>query len=486
MRLMRIGDRDAETPRRRRRRPTLRPQRRRHRHRPDVLGGRPSRRIAAALEAGTLPEIDISGRRIGAPIARPSAVICIGQNYAAHAAESGAAAPTQPIIFLKTPNTITGPYDPIGIPPRATTFDWEVELGVVIGARAAYLESPEAAAEVIGGYLVANDLSERDYQTVHSGGQWSKGKVVKDSMPLGPCLVTADAIDPHRLRLASWVNGEPRQDSNTSDMIFPVEDIVWRLSQYMRLEPGDVISTGTPQGRRPLRPLPLPRTRGCLRGRDRGTRSTAAGLLPGRRSRRDRRRPPPRLTGRRPSACDVDLHHPTPERKPHSMSTISEFAGLTALVTGGASGIGRAVTELLLDGGANVAVLDLNPAGAPDGALGLACDVSDRASVAAAVEAAAAEFGGIDIVVNNAGIGAQGQVDANDDAEWERVLSVNVVSVARVTAAALPYLRRSEHAADRQHLVGRRHCGTARPCPLLGEQGSDLLDDAGHGRRPRP
>ncbi|WP_453985904.1 SDR family NAD(P)-dependent oxidoreductase [Brevibacterium casei] len=125
----------------------------------------------------------------------------------------------------------------------------------------------------------------------------------------------------------------------------------------------------------------------------------------------------------------------------------AEFSGLTAIVTGGASGIGRAVAELLLEGGANVAVLDLNPTDAPDEALGLRCDVSDRASVDAAVEAAAQEYGGIDIVINNAGIGAQGQVDANDDDEWDRVLSVNVVSVARVTAAALPHLRRSEHAA---------------------------------------
>lgn len=125
----------------------------------------------------------------------------------------------------------------------------------------------------------------------------------------------------------------------------------------------------------------------------------------------------------------------------------AEFSGLTAIVTGGASGIGRAVAELLLEGGANVAVLDLNPTGAPEQALGLRCDVSDRASVDAAVEAAAQEYGGIDIVINNAGIGAQGQVDANDDDEWDRVLSVNVVSVARVTAAALPHLRRSAHAA---------------------------------------
>lgn len=129
------------------------------------------------------------------------------------------------------------------------------------------------------------------------------------------------------------------------------------------------------------------------------------------------------------------------------MSTPQEFAGLTAIVTGGASGIGRSVTETLLASGANVAVLDLNPDGAPDGALALQCDVSDRASVDAAVETTAAEYDGIDIVINNAGIGAQGQVDANDDAEWNRALNVNVVSVARVTAAALPHLRRSPHAA---------------------------------------
>ena len=198
-------------------------------------------RVAPALDEGSLPTIDVEGQRIGAPITRPSAVICIGQNYVEHAAESGDPAPEQPIIFFKTPNTITGPYDAIGIPPRAKKFDWEVEL-------AAYLESKEEALGVVGGYLTANDLSERDYQALHSGGQWSKGKCVKDSMPLGPVLVTADSIDAHDLGLFSWVNGEPRQGSSTSDMIFPVEEIVFRLSQYMQLEPGDIISTGTPKG----------------------------------------------------------------------------------------------------------------------------------------------------------------------------------------------------------------------------------------------
>jgi 2,4-diketo-3-deoxy-L-fuconate hydrolase len=204
--------------------------------------------VAEALSNNSLPEVSIEGLRIGAPISAPSAVICIGQNYAAHAAESGADAPEQPIIFFKTPNTICGPFDAVGIPPQAQKFDWEVELCVVIGTEAAYLESREQARSVIGGFLVANDLSEREYQAEHSGGQWSKGKCIKDSMPLGPFLVTADAIDPQSVRISSWVNGEQRQDSNTSDMIFPVDDLVWRLSQYMQLEPGDIISTGTPEG----------------------------------------------------------------------------------------------------------------------------------------------------------------------------------------------------------------------------------------------
>ncbi|MCQ9367119.1 fumarylacetoacetate hydrolase family protein [Brevibacterium sp. 91QC2O2] len=205
-------------------------------------------RVAAALESGSLPVIDVAGQRIGAPIAAAGSVICIGQNYAEHAAESGDNPPESPIIFFKTPNTVTGPYDAVGIPPQAQKFDWEVELCVVIGKQVEYLTNTDDALDAIAGYMVANDLSERDYQQTYSGGQWAKGKCVKDSMPVGPVLVTADAIDPHNLNLSSRVNGEPRQGSNTSDMIFPVEEIVYHLSQFMQLEPGDIISTGTPKG----------------------------------------------------------------------------------------------------------------------------------------------------------------------------------------------------------------------------------------------
>ncbi|MFD4758940.1 fumarylacetoacetate hydrolase family protein [Streptomyces sp. NPDC058439] len=196
-----------------------------------------------------LPGIDITGQRIGAPVARPSALLCIGQNYAAHAAESGSEPPEQPILFYKSPNTIVGPYDDVLIPRGSKKTDWEVELAVVIGRRASYLDSPADAAAHIAGYAVSNDVSERAFQLEESGGQWSKGKSCATFNPLGPVLVTADEVgDPQQLRLRSYVNGEPRQDSSTADMIFSVAHLVHHLSQYLVLEPGDVINTGTPQG----------------------------------------------------------------------------------------------------------------------------------------------------------------------------------------------------------------------------------------------
>ncbi|REJ07221.1 FAA hydrolase family protein [Microbacterium bovistercoris] len=215
----------------------------------DFLADDPVGRTRAALDAGSLPEItDAASLRIGSPIARPSAVICIGQNYAAHARESGAEPPTVPIMFLKTPNTVVGPDDTVTIPRGSEKTDWEVELGIVIGTRTAYLDAVEDAAAHIAGYVVANDVSERTFQMEVSGGQWSKGKIAFGFNPTGPWLVTADEVDPQNLRLRSWVNGEPRQDSDTSDMIFDVHTIVHHLSQYVTLEPGDLILTGTPQG----------------------------------------------------------------------------------------------------------------------------------------------------------------------------------------------------------------------------------------------
>jgi 2-keto-4-pentenoate hydratase/2-oxohepta-3-ene-1,7-dioic acid hydratase in catechol pathway len=175
-------------------------------------------------------------------------VICIGMNYAAHAAESGSEPPTIPILFLKTPNTVVGPNDTVTIPRGSVKTDWEVELGIVIGTRAAYLDSPEESMAHVAGFVLANDVSERDFQMTVSGGQWSKGKIAFGFNPTGPWLVTPDEVDHHALGLRSFVNGEPRQDSNTSDMIFSVEHIVHHLSQYVTLEPGDLILTGTPQG----------------------------------------------------------------------------------------------------------------------------------------------------------------------------------------------------------------------------------------------
>lgn len=220
---------------------------------PDIdgvfLAGGGISRVRAALADRGLPPLDVRGMRTGAPVARPGAVLCIGMNYAAHAAESGAEPPKVPIVFFKHPNTVVGPYDDVLIPRGSSRTDWEVELGVVIGRPARYLASAAEAARCVGGYLIANDLSERAFQLDESGGQWSKGKCAETFAPLGPWLVpAADVADPQRLGLRSWVNGQPRQDSNTADMIFGVHELIRDLSQYLVLDPGDLILTGTPEG----------------------------------------------------------------------------------------------------------------------------------------------------------------------------------------------------------------------------------------------
>jgi 2-keto-4-pentenoate hydratase/2-oxohepta-3-ene-1,7-dioic acid hydratase in catechol pathway len=206
-------------------------------------------KVREALEAGALPVLEgAAGLRVGAPVARPGALVGIGMNYAAHAAESGSTPPEVPVVFLKPTNTVTGPYDPAPVPPHSSKYDWEVELGIVIGREASYLPSVEAAGEYIAGYVTANDFSEREYQLPGAAGQWTKGKSLPGSTPLGPWLVPAEDLDGGNLLLRSWVNGEPRQDSSTSGLIFDAATLVHHCSQYMRLEPGDVIITGTPEG----------------------------------------------------------------------------------------------------------------------------------------------------------------------------------------------------------------------------------------------
>jgi 2-keto-4-pentenoate hydratase/2-oxohepta-3-ene-1,7-dioic acid hydratase in catechol pathway len=212
------------------------------------LSGDGPARAAAALAAGGLPVLDQRGVRVGAPIARPGKVVCIGLNYVDHAAETGAAPPAEPVVFMKASNTVVGPDDTVLIPRGSTRTDYEVELGVVIARTARYLASPADAAAVIAGYAISHDVSEREFQ-LDRGGQWDKGKSCETFNPLGPWLVTADGVaDPQSLGLRLWVNGEPRQDGTTKNMIFDVAYVVWYLSQFMVLEPGDLVNTGTPAG----------------------------------------------------------------------------------------------------------------------------------------------------------------------------------------------------------------------------------------------
>ncbi|GAA2295699.1 fumarylacetoacetate hydrolase family protein [Streptomyces hawaiiensis] len=205
-------------------------------------------RARAAIAAGSLPALDADGLRIGPPLARPGKIVCVGLNYRDHAAETGAAIPERPVAFMKDPGTVVGPYDQVLVPRGSVKTDWEVELAVVIGRRARYLDGPEAARGVIAGYAISHDVSEREFQLEYSS-QWDLGKSCETFNPLGPWLVTADEVgDPQNLGLHLSVNGVKRQNGHTRDMIFPVDHVVAYLSQYMALEPGDVINTGTPAG----------------------------------------------------------------------------------------------------------------------------------------------------------------------------------------------------------------------------------------------
>jgi 2-keto-4-pentenoate hydratase/2-oxohepta-3-ene-1,7-dioic acid hydratase in catechol pathway len=213
-------------------------------------------RVAEALERGDLPvsypagetPLDGTGVRVGAPLARPGKIVCIGLNYRDHAEETGAEPPAEPVVFMKAASTLVGPYDQVLIPRGSVKTDWEVELAVVIGRTARYLETHEEALGVIAGYAISNDVSEREFQ-LERGGQWDKGKNCETFNPLGPWLVTADEIAaPQNLGLRLWVNGELRQNGDTKNMIFGIAEVVRYLSQFMVLEPGDVINTGTPAG----------------------------------------------------------------------------------------------------------------------------------------------------------------------------------------------------------------------------------------------
>jgi len=195
--------------------------------------------------------------RLGPPLCRPSKIICIGVNYRDHAADSGAEIPKEPIIFFKATSSIVGPHDPLVIPRNSRKVDWEVELAVVIGARAKYV-TREQAPRHLAGYILHNDYSEREFQ-LERGGQWVKGKSADTFAPLGPFLATPDEI-PNPGALGMWltVNGETRQKSSTGKMIFGVAELVSYVSQFMTLLPGDVISTGTPSGvALGMRPTPI-------------------------------------------------------------------------------------------------------------------------------------------------------------------------------------------------------------------------------------
>ena len=212
---------------------------------PEFFAGDGIERLRSS-DLSALPAVE---GRIGAPIAKPSLILCVGLNYVDHANESSMKVPEEPILFTKAPNCLVGPYDDVLTPRGATTVDYEVELAVVIGRQCRYLESPEQAMDHLAGFTIANDVSERTFQLERGGGQWIKGKSCETFNPCGPYLATTDEVDlDGGLDLWLDVNGERRQTGSTHDMIFDIATVIHHVSQFMVLEPGDVVNTGTPPG----------------------------------------------------------------------------------------------------------------------------------------------------------------------------------------------------------------------------------------------
>jgi 2-keto-4-pentenoate hydratase/2-oxohepta-3-ene-1,7-dioic acid hydratase in catechol pathway len=201
----------------------------------------------AQANLSALPSTPLAGMRYGSPISKPTKVICVGLNYLGHIKETNADTPKEPIVFMKAPDCVVGPDDDIVIPPSSEATDYEVELAIVIGKKALYLDSPAQAKDYILGYTISQDVSERHWQ-IERSGQWFKGKSFPTFNPVGPSIVTGDEIDASNLRLWCSVDGEMRQDSNTSDLLFGIDHIVWYISQFTELHPGDIINTGTPFG----------------------------------------------------------------------------------------------------------------------------------------------------------------------------------------------------------------------------------------------
>ena len=201
----------------------------------------------ARADLSSLPTESLGASRIGAPIHNPTKVICVGLNYLGHIKEANAETPKEPIIFMKAPDSVVGPNDAIVIPPQSDATDYEVELAIVIGRKVLYLDSPDQAPDYILGYSISQDVSERHWQLERSG-QWVKGKSFPTFNPIGPCIVSPDEIDGSNLRLWCSVDGEMRQDSNTNDLLFGINHIIWYISQFMELHPCDIINTGTPFG----------------------------------------------------------------------------------------------------------------------------------------------------------------------------------------------------------------------------------------------